>query len=287
MPSDEKTKFHFADSIWIEKAFKLNRKFEKQTEKQFKSVVERLPFDERAVRKINDWVSKETDGMIDSVVDSVTPEAMLYLINALAFDGEWARIYSESDVSETEFRPLSGDPVKVSGMWQKESIYLKGEGCTGFVKPYAGGKYSFVALLPDEKERTTEFMRGLTAEKYLKILSERSFTNVSTMIPKFSLDYADVLNGKLSELGMGRAFGPEADFSGLSPDRIAVGEVIHKTHIEVDERGTKAGAVTAVMLKSLGMPEPMPEVILDRPFVYAIVDNERLIPLFIGALMKP
>ena len=82
LPSDEKTKFHFADSIWIEKAFKLNRKFEKQTEKQFKSVVERLPFDERAVRKINDWVSKETDGMIDSESGNGMPNAVLLSMKA-------------------------------------------------------------------------------------------------------------------------------------------------------------------------------------------------------------
>ncbi len=287
LPSNDKTKFHFADSIWVEKAFKLHRKYEKKTEKLYKSVIERLPFDEEAVRKINAWVAKETDGMIDSVVDSVTPEAMLYLINALAFDGEWAEIYSQADVRDHSFRILSGEEVEIKGMWHDESIYLKGEGCTGFVKPYAGTRYSFVALLPDEEKETAEFIRGLTAEKYAKILSSRSIMKVSTMLPKFTLDYSDVLNGKLSDLGMARAFGPGADFSGMSPSPIAIGEVIHKTHIEVDERGTKAGAVTAVMMKMMAMPEPKPEVILDRPFVYAIVDNEHFIPLFIGALMRP
>lgn len=284
LPSDEKAKFHFANSVWIEKAFRLRWWYEKSTEKQFRAVIERLPFDEEAVRKINDWVKRETDGMIDSVIDSATPEAALYLINALAFDAEWAEIYKESEIGKERFQNLNGTKTEVDAMRHTERIYLKAEGCTGFVKPYAGSRYSFVALLPDEEENASEFIRGFTAEKYLKILNSRTLTEVDTMVPKFECDYASILNETLSELGMGSAFGPDADFSGMSPDRISIGEVIHKTHIEVDERGTKAGAVTAVMMKNLCIPTPKPEVILNRPFVYAIADNEKLLPLFIGAV---
>ncbi|MBO4412051.1 MAG: serpin family protein [Lachnospiraceae bacterium] len=286
LPSTEKAKFHFADSVWVSKEFKLNRKFEKETEKQYRAVIERLTFNAAAVKKINAWVKKETDGMIDSVIDSASPEAMLYLINALVFDGEWAEIYSDREVRETTFTNLSGEETSVSGMWKKEHIYLAGEGCTGFIKPYAGDRYSFVALLPDEDEKAAEFMRGLTAEKFIKILAGRQLQNVETMIPKFSSDYSAILNEVLSKLGMGTAFGPEADFSGMTEKRLAIGEVIHKTHIEVDERGTKAGAVTAVMMKSMAVFGETPEVLLNRPFVYAIVDNEHLIPLFIGAVTE-
>lgn len=283
LPSEKKARFHFANSIWVRKDFRVKRRFEKHTEKQFQAVIERVPFDEAAVRKINAWVKKETDSMIDSVIDSMTPEAMIYLINALTFEGEWEKVYE--DTGRGEFTPLSGETKDVRAMYSTEHVYLAGEGATGFVKPYAGNQYSFVALLPDRAEDTAGFMKGLTAERFVKILAGRQIREVDTMLPKFSADYSAILNDTLKALGIETAFGSSADLSGLSNDRLSVGEVIHKTHIEVDELGTKAGAVTAIMAKAAGIPEPRPQVYLDRPFVYAIVDNQHLIPLFIGAVM--
>ena len=109
------------------------------------------------------------------------------------------------------------------------------------------------------------------------------------MIPKFMLDYAEMLNATLIKLGMMTAFSAEADFNKISNTPLTIGEVLHKTHTEVDEDGTKAAAATAVLMKMMSAfaPEPLPTVYLDRPFIYMITDNQHALPIFIGAVSSP
>lgn len=284
LPSSDRAKFCFADSVWINRTIRTIHAYERKTESLYGAEIERLPFDEKAVKKINDWVRKQTDGMIDSIIDSASPEAMMYLINALSFDAEWMTPYDAYSVEKAHFMTFSGKETVVDGMFAEEAIYLQNERFTGFVKPYADKKYAFLAMLPDENASLESFVASLDTETYVNALKKAAGRNVDTMIPKFALDDAETLNGALASLGMGQAFSPEADFSGMAKDRLSIGEVIHKTHIEVDERGTKAGAVTAVMMKCTGGFEEKPKVYLNRPFVYAVIDTERLVPLFIGVV---
>lgn len=125
------------------------------------------------------------------------------------------------------------------------------------------------------------------------MLENASNEEVITAIPKFKVDFSATLNAALMDMGMTDAFDPDlADFSamGTSLDGpLFIGAVLHKTAIAVDERGTKAGAATAVMMDA-GAPapsEPPKQVILDRPFVYAVVDTATGIPLFFGVLDDP
>ncbi|MBR4769125.1 MAG: serpin family protein [Lachnospiraceae bacterium] len=283
LPASEKAKFKFADSVWINEKIRMIRSYERKTESQYRAEIERLPFDDAAVKKINAWVKKHTDGMIDSVIESASPEAMMYLINALVFDAEWMRPYDTYSIEKACFQAASGETAEIDGMYGEESIYLQNDRYTGFVKPYADKKYAFLAMLPEKGVSLESFVAALDTETYVRALTSCENRKVDTMIPKYALDDSLTLNGALDALGMGIAFSADADFSGMAKDPLSVGEVIHKTHIEVDERGTKAGAVTAVMMKMAAIPEEKPKVFLDRPFVYAIIDTERLVPLFIGA----
>ena len=169
-------------------------------------------------------------------------------------------------------------------MYSNEYAYLDNGFCTGFIKDYAGGDYALMALLPKEGVKVSEFAKQLTGEALMVLFSSAAQLECEAMLPKFPCDFGKTLNKDLEELGIKLAFSPKAQFGRISPLPVNIGEVIHKTFIEVNERGTRAGAVTSVMMKMAAMPIPRPKVYLDRPFVYAIVSKKQLVPLFIGCV---
>src|SRR5699024_6092868 len=110
----------------------------------------RAKFDKDTLKAINDWVEKETDGMIENILDEIPDEAMMYLINALSFDAEWETIYNENEIRKDRFTAEDGSSQNPDMMFSTESLYIDDDQAKGVIKNYAGGKYAFMALLPDE-----------------------------------------------------------------------------------------------------------------------------------------
>ena len=180
-------------------------------------------------------------------------------------------------------------------MHSAEYGYLDDGMATGFVKPYANGGYSFVALLPNEDVPIQEYLESLTGAGFLDMLSGRQQdTLVFASMPKFKYEYSIKMVDALMTLGIVDAFDEDiADFSRMAKTTVGNGnlyinKVLHKTFISVDELGTKAGAVTMVAMSTGGSSGPVESktVILDRPFVYAIIDNATNLPIFIGTVMS-
>ena len=285
LPSSEDTNFTFADSLFVKEGVRIKKRFERKVEKRYNAEIRSLVFDENAVKEINSWVEEHTKGMIDRIMDDISPEAVLYLINALAFEGEWDKVYTTDNVIKGTFKDIDGNEKEADFMWSDENIYIENESCTGFVKPYKGQEYLFAAFLPREGKSVEELIKGLKSDDLTKMLKSARAERCKTALPKFKADYSNLMNEVLYGCGLKRTLSPEADFSGITRGYHGLGDILHKTHIEVDEKGTRAGAVTSVMLKAMGMPVPMPEVILDRPFIYTIVDTRQAVPLFIGQVV--
>ena len=134
-------------------------------------------------------------------------------------------------------------------------------------------------------------MKNFTYDDYRKFISSRSEADVMTVMPEFKSDYGNLLNETVRKLGVTDAFDKKkADFSGIadtSNGNFYISKIIHKTHIEVDRKGTKAAAATAVTVKAENLAEPRQdykEVICDRPYCYAIVDTVTMNPIFIGTV---
>ena len=287
LPSTEKAKFHLANAVFIEQSLTVKDEFIAKNRELYGAEVCQIPFNQAAVTAMNTWVEKHTDGMIDRIIEEVDPANMLYLINALSFDGEWKKIYDTASVRNTQFTCENGQRTSVTGLYSVEDFYLINDVCDGFVKPYADGKYSFAAFLPKKGTGITDFLSKFDGKTLLLLPASAKQTEVNAMIPKFTVNYGKMLSAPLMKLGLSTALGTGADFSGISDVAVGIDEVIHKTTLTLDERGTKAGAVTAVMLKALSLPIERPEVILDRPFVYEIIDNSTLLPVFVGICVKP
>ena len=292
LPSEDKYKLQIANSIWFrddEGRLQVERDFLQKNADYYGAQAYKAAFDDQTLKDINNWVDNHTDGMIDSILDQIDEDAVMYLINALVFDAEWQHVYDKSDVYKGKFTNIGGTEKQVDMMHSEETVYLQDEYATGFMKPYSGSKYSFAALLPNEGVDIYEYVAGLTGEDLMETLSTPQLGMVMTTLPKFSYEYELTMNDLLKDLGMPTAFSSDdADFSKLgksSRGNIYIGDVLHKTFISVDELGTKAGAVTKVEMKDESAPMSEWVVNLNRPFVYMIIDNETNLPVFIGTVM--
>ncbi len=292
LPSAEKYKLQIANSIWLrddEGRLQVEKDFLQKNADYYGAQAYKSAFDDQTLKDINNWVKDHTDGMIDSILDQIDEDAVMYLINALVFDAEWQHVYDKSDVYKGKFTNIGGTEKHVDMMHSEETVYLQDENAIGFMKPYSGSKYNFAVLLPNEGVDIYEYIAGLTGEELMETLSTPQLGMVMATLPKFSYEYELTMNDVLKELGMPSAFiGDTADFSKMahsSRGNIYIGDVLHKTFISVDELGTKAGAVTKVQMNDESAPMSEWVVTLNRPFVYMIIDNETNLPVFIGTVM--
>ena len=292
LPSGEKYKLSLANSIWFtnDESFTVNRDFLQTTADYYGADIYKSPFDQKTCKEINKWVEDNTDGMIPEILDEINPEAVMYLVNALAFDAEWAKIYRESSVKYGKFTKEDGSEQNVELMYNTENVYLEDDNASGFMKYYKDGKYAFVALLPNEGVSVSEYISSLDGKSLSEMLANAQIATVRTCVPKFETEYDVNMAEILAKMGMPDAFDSDkADFTGLgtsSVGNIYISRVIHKTFISVDEKGTKAGATTAVeMMPESAPPTDIKKVYLNRPFVYMLVDCENNIPFFIGTMM--
>ena len=294
LSSSEGLKLHSANSIWFkdEEKITFRNEFLQTDVNYFSSEIYKADFDASTAADINNWANKNTGGMIKKAVDKIDPEAVMYLINALAFDAEWAKIYEKSNIKEGSFTAENGEKREAEMMYSEESVYLEDENAIGFMKRYKGGKYSFAALLPNEGTTISEYLDLLSAESLQELLKDFRYCEVTAAVPKFKYECDFSLSDTLKSFGVTDAFDRfTTDFSKMAEINVPnynlyINDVLQKTFIEVNEKGTKAGAVTSFHMNlgctAAGPPEK--RVILDRPFVYMIVDNENYLPIFMGAL---
>ena len=289
-PSSE---LEIADSIWIKDSgeLKVAEDFLQKNADYYGADAYSAPFDDQTLDDINGWVSNKTHGMIPEILDEIPKDALMYLVNALAFEAKWAEPYLDTQIHKDEFfRCDDGVTRTVDFMVSKEHRYVSDGRATGFIKPYEGGRYAFAALLPDEGLSVSEYLKTLDGDALYKLITKTEATTVFAEIPKFESKYGTELSGALKNMGMTDAFdGSLADFGGIGEvdyGNLYIGRVLHKTFISVDEKGTKAGAATVVEVpKATGAFEEPKRVVLDRPFVYMLIDMEANVPLFIGTMM--
>lgn len=285
-------KFTLANSIWFNKAYDpvtLNPNFAAVASDNYKAQLNTLFFNSDATQQINDWVNTNTDGMVPTILDEADPGALMYLINALAFDGKWDEPYDpEYQVSQGKFTNADNTTTNANYMVSSEYKYISGTDSRGFIKEFADGTYAFAALLPDENTTLDSFVKSLTGDKLSALLNSVKSENTIVYLPKFKLDYSEELTESLTSLGISDAFNPAcADFTNMLTEpliRPYISRVLHKTSIDVNETGTKAGAATLVEMKEGTAPGEPNRVKLDRPFVYMIIDLKTKTPFFIGAV---
>jgi len=239
---------------------------------------------------INDWASEQTEGRIkDLIPESVIDEwTRLVLTNAIYFNAAWAKPFEPGQTEDGTFYLLDGGQVTVPMMRQTATIgYAEGKGYQAIELPYDGWELSMVILLPQAGE-FEPFEGALDADYVDTITKDLAYGQVALTMPKFEFESGFGLKEALVAMGMPDAFTGAADFSGMTGSRdLFIGEVIHQAFVSVDETGTEAAAVTAVVVPTSAMPEEPVEVTVDRPFIFLIRDIETGAILFVGRILDP
>ena len=292
LTSSENAKFNLANAVWVTSnpSFSINRNFVKCVDNTFDAdvVSADLP---NSVDAINDWVNKETFGMIPEILGKgdLDSDTVMVLLNALAFDALWAQQPSDSSCYNGTFAGVDGKQT-VRYMRADANAYIEGKNEVGIVKNYKGGNYAFLALLPNENISIYDYVSSLSGEDFLALYDGRITASlgieVNAKMPHFKFDCNIFLANVLKKMGMTDAFSSAlADFDGLGQDSrgpLYISAALQKTHIDLDNSGTRAAAVTAIEISTECAPSQYYSVNLDRPFVYAIIDTQNGLPVFLG-----
>lgn len=281
-----------ANSLWARQGIPLASAFLQRSLDAFDADVNQLDFVAAgAIDQINGWVEQQTQGRIPEIVDEIDPNAILFLINAVYFKGDWSQ---EFDPSLTESQPFSlstGSSVPIPLMQQQGSwTYGEVEGSQWVSLPYGESQdLSFVVGLPPEGEDIRDWAQGLGSQSWEMLLGQMGSRPGTVFLPRFELTFETDLVSVLSDLGMEIAFGDQADFRGITAAPTQISEVRHKAVLEVNEEGSEAAAATSVAVVTRSAPvEERPFVMrVDRPFVAAIRDNRTQAILFLALVEDP
>ena len=284
--NEEKTKTILSNAFWYKKEQQVQPGYIATLKNRYGAEVSDLDFHnaDHAAAVINGWCNEKTNGLIPSIVtpDLVRDKADV-LLNTVYFKASWQEPFENFSVSKEVFHGFEKDKT-VEFLHSSERTYYENDAAIAFRKPY-NKKYSFIGILP---KKEGEFnladldIQSLISSKVTK------YNTVRAIMPKLSIDSGGNITEILKALGVVNAFSNNADLTGIADD-LAVSDVIHKTKIILDEKGTEAAAATAIVVKDSSAPTPgkVVEVRLDRPYAFLIMDDATGQVLFMGKITEP
>lgn len=283
----DNNKLTSANSLWLDESIGiLNQDFLQTNADYYSADVYKIALNKKAIKVINKWVEEKTNGMIKKIIeDDSEDNSNMFIINALAFEAEWEEQYKDDSVIDGVFTTEEGIEKNIQLMCSTERDYIEDNNTTGFIKYYKDKRYAFVALLPDESISLSDYISSIDEAKISQLISNKKKGTVIARLPKFEIEYSIELKKALREMGMSDAFDPgKADFSYITENLdLYLSQVLHKTYIKVDEKGTKAAAVTATTI--FAGNALIYEVNLNRPFIYMLIDCKSNTPFFIGTVV--
>jgi len=249
-----------ANSAWSRLGFPFTAGYFDAITGSFEAVVQELDFDDPGtVDVINQWVRDRTNDRIDSIVDAISPLDILFLINAVYFNGEWTTQFKEANTYQAPFHLEDGSSVNVpmmSGDVEKAGFGWVDGGRVVAELPYGGQAFGMVVVLPGTGETVDDLLGALDDGLWTTWMESLHIGEAMVQMPKFELEWDGLLNDALKTMGMPRAFDAfQADFSRMTPAADAhISAVRQKTYMRVDEEGTEAAAVTSVTVGVTSAP---------------------------------
>ena len=239
---------------------------------------------------INSWVNENTNGKIDKIIENLEPNSVMVLLNAIYFQGNWEQKFSESATKEQPFTLADGTQKQHPMMFQSNRcLYYEDNNFQAVSLAYGEGRVSMYIFLPREEVGLGGFYQVLNEKNWENWMLNFDFYKVNLGLPKFKTEYEIKLNEMLKSLGMEIAFDKRAaNFSRMRPipPELYIDEVKHKTFVEVNEEGTEAAASTSVTI-GMRSVEISVDMLVNRPFFFAIRDNDSGSILFMGEISNP
>jgi len=286
---DPDIRLEIANAVWANEDVPFHEAFLEAVTGAFGARAESVSFaDPTTPAAINEWVAEHTNGRIERIVDVLDPSLVMLLVNAVYFEGAWTTQFDPANTRPGAFRREDGSEVEVDMMslGNVEVLRARGASYTAVELPYGNESFAAVIVLPDPGVGARDVLAGLDAEEWSSVLERLAPDRLDLLsIPKFTLTFDAYLNDALKAMGMERAFGPDADFTRMSPlgRQMCIDFVRQKTLIELDERGTRAAAATSVGVGILSFNG----FVADRPFVFVIRERRSGAVLFVGLVGDP
>ena len=286
---DRGVDFRIANSIWARQGVPARPEVLERTRPSFGAEARTLDFGApSSVTTINSWVKGATNGKIAKIVDGIPPDMVMYLINAIYFNGSWRSRFDAARTAPATFTTATGATQTGPAMRQTHDFaFRRGDGFRAVDLPYGRGAFTMTVLLPDAGRSLADLLAGLDAAAWADISAFRDTAEVALQLPKFRLEDEHELTAPLKALGITDAFDAgRADFSLLSPQGgLEISEVKHKTFVDVHEEGTEAAAVTSVGIVLTSAPQ-VESFVVDRPFLFVLRERFSGAILFIGRMGK-
>ncbi len=293
MKADTAVELSIANSVWAKPGFPFTQSFLDITDRMYGAEARPLT----SAAEVNQWVAEATHDKIGKIIDQITPDMLMVLINAIYFKGDWTSQFADTNTSDRDFTLLSGEVKKHPLMHQRGDFAYFEDSAQQIIKlPYGNRHFSMMVLLPREGVDFKDYVNGITPEKWNRLWRAAHSEREGTIaLPKFKIEYSTDLTEAIKAMGAQVPFSPDNAnfrrmFTASSDTNLFISEVLHKTYLKVDEQGSEAAAATAIIVKGVEavMPGPPPfRMIVDRPFVCAIVDNATGLVLFLGAITEP
>ena len=281
---------HLANALWGQKGMTFCPGFVRTARAAFRAEVLEADFTtegRKARDRINDWVARQTNGKVHNLVTGeLALDTELVLVNAVYFQAAWSRRFSKEATRPQPFQVTSHKRVEVPMMSQVGNFrVMKGRRFRALELPYAGGELALLVLLPERPDGLAEVEKGLTAARLARCVEQLHAERVEVHLPRFRIASALDLKEHLSALGIGLAFSPRADFSGLACNKqVRLSAAVHSARVAVDEDGTEAAAATAVVLER-GLAASVFRA--DHPFLIVLRDLRTGSILFLGRVVQP
>ncbi|MBW4496301.1 MAG: serpin family protein [Oscillatoria princeps RMCB-10] len=280
-----------ANSLWANERLLLKEEFIQKAQDFYSAKVTVVDFaGPKTKPALDGWVSHCTRGKISQVTDTIKPDTVLFLVSAVSFQGMWADSFNKLETAERFFTLLDGrkkqHPVISREGWYS---YYENEKFQAVSLPYGDRRFSLHVFLPKPASSLVELYKNLTLENWQRWITAFSVQQGQIQLPHLKLESDTDLNKTLTDLGMGVAFNRGADFSGIAP-QVFLDQIKQKTFVEIGEKGTKAPAVTRATAKAASKNAPPPKIfqmIADRPFFCAIIDNRTGSIVLMGSVVEP
>ncbi|NXN68442.1 SPB10 protein, partial [Himantopus himantopus] len=291
-----------ANRIYVEKTFPLLPMYIQLSKNYYKAEPHKINFKtapDQSRKEINTWVEKQTEGKIKNLLSSqdVVNSTKLILVNAIYFKAEWEVKFQARDTNLQPFRLSKNKTKPVKMMYMRNTfpvLIMEKLNFKMIELPYVKHELSMFILLPDDiKDSTTgleQLERELTYEKLSEWTDSKKMTEtlVDLYLPKFTIQDRYSLGDKLSSMGMHSAFSSNADFSGMAEKGdVLISQVIHKSFVAVDEKGTEAAAATVVISLTSALVSHALNFKVDHPFHFFIRHNKSKSILFFGRFCSP
>lgn len=264
----------------------LEKDFKNDMQNYYSAEVASLDFSKQSsVDYLNTWCKEKSGGMIPSIIDALSPEDLLVLMNAVYFKATWTEKFDEKDTKDEDFTKADGSTIKLPMMHRNAQIrYCTNEVYTGIWLPFGSGdRWSMKVLLPEEGKTIDDIVKSLTGESWENNYWQHAIVDIK--MPRFSTKSDIMLNDMVSKLGAPSIFDPQkADFSLISKNQkqFYVSQMKQKAAIEVNEEGTKTTAVTVSMMTGSNIVNGKGEFHANRPFMYVIQEWSSGAIFFIG-----